>query len=360
VFALGFAVVVFLVFVAGVIREPRSFGNAVLLGLALALGALGTAEHLARTPGRPAHLLLLVLLMAVALGPLLVAGFLVANGVTMIRREAARPGNLLSLLAGAAIFVVIGLDVVADRAGDLKLSLFAAAANLVFGYVSFLLVSYVLYAFLYGLLARASGADFVVVLGSGLRPDGGVPPLLASRLERGRQVWTALDRSADLSRQKGSDGNEQPGRRADDARPLLIVSGGKGDDERIPEAYAMASYLTDRGFPAGRLLVEDQSRNTEENLVFSKAIIDEVRPGARTTIVTSDFHAFRAALLARRLGIRGQVTGARVAAYFRPSAMLREFAAVFLQYRVINLGICALLVVAPLGTEAVRYVSSSI
>ena len=359
-FALVFAVVVFLVFVAGVIREPRSFGNAVLLGLALALGALGTAEHLARTPGRPAHLLLLVLLMAVALGPLLTGGFLVANGVTMIRRESPRPGNLLSLLAGAAIFVVIGLDVVADRAGDLKLSLFAAVANLVFGYVSFLLVSYVLYAYLYGLLARTGGADFVVVLGAGLRPDGGVPPLLASRLERGREVWTALDRPGGLNRQEGPDGRERSGRRADDARPLMIVSGGKGDDERVPEAHAMASYLIDRGFPADRLLVEDRSRNTEENLVFSKTIIDELRPGTRATIVTSDFHAFRTALLARRLGIRGQVTGARVAAYFWPSAMLREFAAVFLQYRVINLGICALLVVAPLGAEAIRYVAAAV
>jgi uncharacterized SAM-binding protein YcdF (DUF218 family) len=336
VIALGLAVVVFLVFLAGVIREPRSFGNAVLLGLALALGALGAAEHLTGEPGRPAHLLLLLLLLAVALGPLLIGCFLVANGITMIRRESLRPANLLSLLAGAAVFLVIGLDVAAERTEDLKLSLFATVATLVFGYVSFLLVSYVLYAFVYGLVAQTGGADFVVVLGSGLRPDGGVPPLLANRLERGREVWAALDR------------------RAGDAKPMLIVSGGKGDDERLPEASAMASYLIARGFPADRLLLEDRSRNTEENLLFSRAIMEELRPGARATIVTSDFHAFRAALLARRLGIRGQVAGARVAGYYRPSAMLREFAAVFLQYWVINLGICALLVVAPLGAAAVR------
>jgi uncharacterized SAM-binding protein YcdF (DUF218 family) len=336
VIALELAALVFVVFLAGVIREPRSFGNAVLLGLALALGALGLAERLADVPGRQAHLLLWAVLLAVALGPFLVACFLVANGVTMIRREPLRPMTLLSLLAGVAVLLVIGLDIAADRAGDLRLSLFATVANLVFGYVSFLLVSYVLYAFLYGLLARAGKSEFVIVLGAGLRPDGRVPPLLASRLERGRQVWAALDR------------------RAGDFRPMLIVSGGKGDDERMPEAAAMASYLIARGFPPELLLLEDQSRSTEENLVLSKAIMDELRPGARVTVVTSDFHAFRAALLARRLGIRGQVTGARVAGYYRPSAVLREFAAVFLQYRVINLGICALLVVAPLGAEAVR------
>jgi uncharacterized SAM-binding protein YcdF (DUF218 family) len=327
----------FLVFVVGVAREPRSFGNAVLLGLALALGALGVAERLADAPERPAHLLLWALLLAVALGPLLVGCFLVANGVTMIRREPLRPMTLLSLLMGLSVFLVIGLDIAAERAGDLKLSLFATVANLVFGYVSFLLVSYVLYAFGYGLLARTGGADFVVVLGAGLRPDGGIPPLLASRLDRGRQVWAGLDR------------------RAGEFKPLLIVSGGKGDDERVPEASAMAAYLTARGFPADRLLLEDRSRSTEENLLFSKAIMEEIRPGARVTVVTSDFHAFRAALLARRLGIQGQVTGARVAGYYRPSAVLREFAAVFLRYRVINLGICAVLVAGPLGTAALHY-----
>ena len=340
--ALGVSVVVLVVFLVRVAHEPRSFGNAVLLGTALAFGALGFAEHLVGTPGRPAHLLLLLLLLAVALGPLAVGCLLVANGVTMIRRESVRPANLLSLLAGAAIFVIIGLDVGAQRADSVKLSLFATVATLVFGYVSFLLVSYVLYALVYGVVARTGGADFVVVLGSGLRTDGRVPPLLANRLERGHEVWAALDRRSG----------------AGDFRPMLIVSGGKGDDERLPEASAMASYLTERGFPASRLLLEDQSRNTEENLLFSKAIMDDVRPGARVTVVTSDFHAFRAALLTRRVGIKGQVTGARVAGYYRPSALLREFAAVFLRYRVVNLAICTALIAAPLSAEAVRYVAS--
>ena len=53
-----------------------------------------------------------------------------------------------------AVFVVIGLDVAAERTGDVPLSLFSLAASLIFGYVSFLLVSYVCYAFVYGLLAR--------------------------------------------------------------------------------------------------------------------------------------------------------------------------------------------------------------
>ena len=343
-FTFELALVVFVVFLAGVVREPRAFGNAVLLGLALALGALGLAERLQDMPGRAGHLALLALLLGVALGPFLVGCFLLANGIVMVWKESPRPANLLTLLAGAVIFVVIGLDVVADRAGDLKLSLLATVVNLVFGYVSFLLVSYVCYAFVYGLVARGGRADFVIVLGAGLREDGGVPPLLANRLERGRQVWEGLERRADRS---------HPG-------PILIVSGGKGNDERVAEAVAMASFLTARGVPADRIILEDRSRSTEENLLFSKEIMDRLRPGARATIVTSDFHVFRAALLARRLGVRGQATGARVAGYYRPNAMLREFAAVFVRYRLVNFAICAMLVFVPLAYEALRWVVPSL
>ena len=334
---LGLACLVLVVFAARVSVEPRSFGNAVLLGLGLALGALGLLRHLADTPGRPAHMLLVLVLLAVVVGPLVVGGILVANGVTMIRRESLRPANLLSLAAGAAIFVVIGVDEVADRAGDVKLSLLSTGLNLLFAYVSFLLVSYVCYAYVYGKVARTDGADFVVVLGAGLRSDGQVTTLLANRLDRGIEVWAALDRHADP-----------------DFAPMLIVSGGKGSDERRSEAAAMAAYLTERGFPDDRLLLEDQSRTTEENLVFSRAIMDDLRPGARVAVVTSDFHAFRAAVLARQLGIRGQVTGARVAGYYRPSALLREFAAVFMRYRLVNLAICVLLVIAPAAVVALQ------
>jgi uncharacterized SAM-binding protein YcdF (DUF218 family) len=98
---------------------------------------------------------------------------------------------------------------------------------------------------------------------------------------------------------------------------------------------------------------EDQSRTTEENLTFSQAIMDRSRPGYRCIIVTSNYHVFRTAIVARRLGVNGQVTGARTAGYYWPSAMLREFAAVFLSYKTVNFGICALIVAVPLALYVV-------
>src|SRR5207249_6229224 len=66
-------------FVAGVLRDPRSFSNAVFLGSGLALGALAAAGRLAETTGPVARLLALGLGLLVAFGPVLVASYLVLN-----------------------------------------------------------------------------------------------------------------------------------------------------------------------------------------------------------------------------------------------------------------------------------------
>ena len=332
------AAAVLVLFVAGVLRDPRSFSNAVFLGSGLALGALGAldaAHRLADTSGTLARLLALALGLLVAFGPVLVASYLVLNGITMVRREGFRPANLLSLLAGLGIFGLLGLMIATllARSPDLTVSFVITA--LLSGYVSFLLVSYVIYAFVYSRITGLRRANFVVVLSAGLHDGNQVPPLLASRLERARQVHQTL-----AGRRKTS--------------PLLIVSGGKGSDERISEAEAMARYLIERGVPADHVVREDRSRTTEENLTFSQAIMERSRPGYRCIIVTSNYHVFRTAIIARRLAVNGQVTGARTAGYYWPTAMLREFAAVFLSYKVVNFGICALIVALPLAFYVVR------
>jgi uncharacterized SAM-binding protein YcdF (DUF218 family) len=335
---LGLAALALLAFLISLAADSRSFRNAVFLGLALAFGALGLAERLSDVPGRHAHLLLLGLVLLVALGPFIVAWYLIGNGITMIRRERLRPASLLPLAAGLGILAVIAIDIAAERTGSVKLGLLATVTTLVFGYVSFLCVSQVIYTWFYGQFGGLMrGAEYVIVLGAGLGSGGQVTPLLAGRLERGRDVWERLTIRG--------------------RRPMMIVSGGQGGDEAVPEAHAMADYLIERGFPGDRLAREDQSGTTEENLAFSKAIMDAATPATaarrrrrpRCVIVTSDYHVFRTAIIARQTGIRGQVTGARTAGYFWPSAMLREFAAVFLRYWIVNIGICSALAIAPVA-----------
>ncbi|MFJ8308482.1 MULTISPECIES: YdcF family protein [unclassified Streptomyces] len=330
-FAYALAALFLLLFGIGVLRDRRRFSNAVYLGLAVVFLTFALLELVSDTSG-PAHPFLKWVTVAVLLVPVLGAFvlpfFLLANGVKMIRKEGRSPANLLSFLAGLGIFGLIALLLAAAASGSRTLGAIAATLLLIVGYVSFLFFCFIGYAFLYGRLQPRRNVDYVVVLGSGLIGGSRVPPLLASRLERGRRVYES----------QVALGN----------RPLLITSGGQGPDENLPESHAMADYLTSRGFPDDRILREDRSRTTEENLRYSAALMSAGSPGYTCVIVTNNFHAFRAALTARRTGVNGQVVGAATAAYFWPSATIREFAAVFLAHKGVNFTVCAVLAV--LGT----------
>ncbi len=312
-------------FCLGALSDLRRFGNAVLLGLSLTFLALDVMDGLGRAGHAPALLRLALgsAVLFVGLGVFLLAFFLIANGVQMVRHEGPRPANLLSLLAGLAILGFVTLAGAAVTTRSPVLTRGAGAAFLVAGYVSFLFLCFAGYAFLYGRLRVRRDVDFVVVLGSGLAGGHRVPPLLASRLDRGRAAYLS----------QAARGNP----------PMLITSGGQGPRERLPEARAMADYLIERGIPEDRIECEDRSRNTEQNLRFSEAIMRQRIPAYRCVVVTSNFHVFRAAITARRAGVNGQVIGSPTAAYFWPSATIREFAAVFLSHKLVNFGICLLL-----------------
>jgi uncharacterized SAM-binding protein YcdF (DUF218 family) len=114
----------------------------------------------------------------------------------------------------------------------------------------------------------------------------------------------------------------------------------------------MAEYLRDHDIPADRIVIEDRSRTTEENLAFTATLLTDqdqvapprrfrrflpVRSDAGVTVVTSNYHGFRAATLMRRLDLPGQVTGAPTARYYWPSATIREYVALLRDHWVINL-----------------------
>jgi uncharacterized SAM-binding protein YcdF (DUF218 family) len=319
------AALVGLVFCVRVLFDPRRFGNAVLLGITVTLLAIELLYEIVESEEAPTLLAVTVVgaSLLLGLGVFALAFLLIANGVKMVRKEGRSPANLLSLLAGLATLGFVTLLGAAFTSASPALVRTASAAIPVVGYVSFLFLCFLCYAFLYGRLPVRRNVDFVVVLGSGLIGGSRVPRLLANRLDRGRAVYEA----------QAARGNP----------PVLITSGGQGPDEDLPEAHAMADYLAERGFPKDRIQREDRSRTTEENLRFSKAIMEELRPDYRCVVVTNNFHVFRAALTARRTGVRGQVVGAPTAAYFWPSATIREFIAVFMSYRLVNFGICLLL-----------------
>ncbi|MFI9008479.1 YdcF family protein [Actinosynnema sp. NPDC053489] len=317
------ALVPALFFVVGMIRDRRRLGNAVWLGVTLVLLVLWLVFRATALGGWSAEVVgWSVVVVLLGLGFVLPTALL-ANGVLMVRREGFGLANLLSLLAGLAIFgVVIAFGFATARTGPVVDAVIGSLL-IVAAYVAFLFVSLLLYSVLYGSVGRRTGFDAVVVLGAGLIGDR-VPPLLAAR----------LDRALSLYRREVAAGRS----------PLVVVSGGQGAGESVSEAVAMRDYLVRRGVPDELVVLEDRATTTEENLAYSARLLRERDWTGRAVAVTNNFHVFRAAVLARRLKLRMQIIGAPTAWYFLPSAFLREFAALLTHNPVVHTVTCGLLV----------------
>ena len=86
---------------------------------------------------------------------------------------------------------------------------------------------------------------------------------------------------------------------ADHPDMTVVVTGGKGDDEHVSEARCMRDYLVEHGFPSERILMEDRSRNTWQNINYTLALLHE--EGYDTTndvlLVSNGFHLQRIQML---------------------------------------------------------------
>lgn len=104
---------------------------------------------------------------------------------------------------------------------------------------------------------------------------------------------------------------------------IAILSGGQGPDEEISEAQCMYENMLAAGVDPARLILEDRSTDTSENLRFSRPHIPE---GASIGLVTNNFHIFRALALARAQGWE-DTSGIPVATtmFSLPHYLMREF-----------------------------------
>lgn len=105
---------------------------------------------------------------------------------------------------------------------------------------------------------------------------------------------------------------------------VCIVSGGQGPNEPFTEAEGMYRYLTEHGIDPARIIREDRSGNTTQNMQFSKKLLPE---GAeRVGILTNNFHIFRATAIAKKQGIKGAAgVVAKSKKEYLPTNLFREF-----------------------------------
>ncbi|MBR1392734.1 MAG: YdcF family protein [Ruminococcus sp.] len=112
----------------------------------------------------------------------------------------------------------------------------------------------------------------------------------------------------------------------------VIVSGGQGWDEAISEALCMKNYLTEQGIDESRIIMEDKSTSTDENLQFSFDILDKMGLKRDIVLVTDGYHQYRAQLIAKKHGA-GDISAVSASTEFRfiPTYWVREWFGIFQQ-----------------------------
>ncbi len=222
------------------------------------------------------------------------------EGVKVIRHEGLKPANLLTMLFSVLLYlylavwpVIGGLE--KGRLGTKLYVLISLAAVYVLALMAVYLLSAALNLFH---LKKRRGADYIIVLGAGVIGTR-VTPLLAARIDKGIELLH------------------------DNPDAVLIMSGGQGPGEDIAEGEAMARYVEQKGVDLGKIIVEGKSTSTEENLLFSRELMDRDRP--RVIVVTTAYHVFRALLLAKQQGLKCVGFGAKTKWYFTLNALIREF-----------------------------------
>lgn len=291
-------------------RSPGRAYNGMLLVAALFFSWLGTTWLLGSSGySGLGQLLGAGVLFGGLLAVVVASIWLIVNGVTVMVREGVRTSTILPLIFGLGSLAALALPIVASALvwnPDIPTWVIALSwlIFLSYGYIGFHLVAYTVYALIYSRLPQLPHVDAVVVLGCGLSRGHAVTPLLASRLRRGLEM-----RTNEIAR-GGS--------------PILVASGGQGPDEQRPEAEAMAEWLIENGVPAGQIRQENRSRTTEQNLLFSRELVQDA---TSVVVATSNYHVLRTAALARKLGLNWRIVGAPTASYYAPTAFLREFIA---------------------------------
>ncbi|MGG1674434.1 YdcF family protein [Neobacillus sp. NRS-1170] len=153
----------------------------------------------------------------------------------------------------------------------------------------------------YSHLKAPKNADYLIVLGA--RVKGTVPSLaFASRIHAAAKYLKENENT------------------------IVIASGGEGPGEDISEAESIKRELIKKGISESRIILEDKSTDTYENIRFSKKLIQK---GAKAgLIVTNNFHMYRAISIARDNELEVEGIPAKTPLIAVPKSYFREYLAI--------------------------------
>lgn len=241
------------------------------------------------------------------------------SNINLIRKEGKSFKNLLGLFLGVFVCVLTFLpdyiygilmqtqivDIYnLNSVGPYLYNFFESVIYLVVAYLECILIGTIVVA-LKSVKSKINyNKDYIIILGCMIKKDGTLTPLLQGRVDR------AIEFRNEQVRSTGKD-------------LVFIPSGGKGSDEIISEAEAMRNYLVDKGIKEKNILLENKSKNTYENIKFSYQLIKNKK--ANVMFSTTNYHVFRAGLIATEQGLVLEGIGSSTKSYFWINAFIREF-----------------------------------
>ena len=237
---------------------------------------------------------------------------LCVSNVALIRHEGRRLVNVLGiilsfLMLGGLVFLFLFDYSVSGSQREVMIhDLFANLFAAVYLYFECMLLGIMVADAIVVRYEPEPDKDFIIILGCGIRKDGTPSPLLRGRIDRALRF---------AEKQEALTGKA----------PIFVSSGGRGPDEPVSESASMKRYLLEQGVPESRILEEDRSASTYENMKFSWEKIRAVDPNGKVAFSTTNYHVFRSGLYARRVKMRAVGMGAKTKWYFWPNAAVREF-----------------------------------
>lgn len=242
------------------------------------------------------------------------AVMMAVSNIALLRHEHPRPQNLLGILISVllvlGIFLGLYINMQDFQGSEWEHRVRSTLENTyatVFVYFECMLAGSVICGIRAAKHKPAQDKDVILILGCWFRRDGSLPPLLRGRVDRALEFWRG---------QKEATGREA----------CFIPSGGQGPDEPMPEAEAMRRYLLSKDVPERLIHPETKSRNTFENMSFSREIVRDVAPEGKVLFATTNYHVFRSGVWASMAGLPAEGIGSRTKWWYWPNAFMRETA----------------------------------
>lgn len=260
----------------------------------------------------------------------------------LLRKEGITWRNMLGIfLCGFICFLTI-LTLIFELTNIIPrirlLSYFISIFTIFIAYLECILLATIISSVVSGKHIPKFDKDYIIILGCMIRKDGTLTPLLRAR----------VDRAIEFSKMQ----NEASGKDL-----TFVTSGGKGSNEIMPEAEAMKNYLITQGISEEKILVEDKSTNTYENMQFSNAIIKSHTETPNIAFSTTNYHVFRAGIICNNLKINAEGIGSKTKSYYWVNAFIREYIATLVSEKKTHFKMLLLLFIISSIIEILLYLS---